>query len=271
MTSKMGPCGLCQQTRQLKESHLLPSAAYKLARDPSRRDPNPVLITKGRSFTSSHQVTTYLLCAECEDRFSRGGERYVLGQCARPGGDFKVRALLENATPLLIDPRFRIFDAAKLRGPKAEQYLYFAASVFWRAAARIWTFDGRPLERLSLGSAYQEQLRLYLLGKAGFPENGRVFVHVWSDARIDFTTTLPSSFRVDGIRRHKFCIPGITFILFLGGVVPSRYNAGALNGTQGQFIWLCRWQDDSLFRGFVTSIARSIPTGSLGRHRGQAG
>src|SRR6185437_10345842 len=43
-------------------------------------------------------------------------------------------------------------------------------------------------QRFSLGDAYQEEFRLYLLGSAAFPRNGRLLVHIWSDQAIDFTT-----------------------------------------------------------------------------------
>ena len=89
---------------------------------------------------------------------------------------------------------------------------------------------------ISFGSKYQEEFRLYLLGEAAFPENGRIFVHVWNDDPIDFTTTTPTSFRVEGVRRHKFCIPGITFILFLGGDVPKNHDQAALNSTKGNYV-----------------------------------
>lgn len=265
MFSRKDHCGLCQELRDLKESHLLPSATYKLTRERHRHDPNPVVITKGRSFTTSRQVTAPFLCQECEDRFSRRGERYVLGQCARPDGDFKLRAALQKAVPVCVDTRFRIYDVQPFLGDRTEQYLYFAASVFWRAAARTWSLDGRVLERLSLGARYQEQFRLYLLERTSFPANGRLFVHAWSNNEIDLVTTLPSTTRVDRVKRHKFCVPGIAFILFLGGNVPKEHDAGALNSHQGKSIWLCRWENDSLFRGFLESIARSTPSGSLGR------
>jgi hypothetical protein len=44
MESKVGPCGLCKEVRALRESRLLPKAIYKLARDPSRANPNPVML-----------------------------------------------------------------------------------------------------------------------------------------------------------------------------------------------------------------------------------
>lgn len=234
----------------------MPAAAYKLSRNPSRKNPHPMVVTKGSASISSRQVADRFLCGDCEQRLSKGGEAYVLGQCARLTS-FKLRALLETATPVAVDEKYRLYNAAELLGSRVDQYLYFGASVFWRAAARPWTFDGQNLARLSLG-AYEEELRQYLLQQAPFPGNGRLFLHVWSDQRIDFTTIPPSSYRVEGARRHKFCIPGITFILFLGREVSRTHDAGALNSGQGQYLWLCRWKDDSLFRGFIAAISNAI-------------
>jgi hypothetical protein len=267
MRTDVGQCGLCQEMRVLQESHLLPAALYKLSRDPSRRNPNPVLLAGGRASATSRQVAHRFLCVQCEQRFSGRGERYVLGQCARPNGEFKLRELLEEVVPVAQVSEFRLYEVGELLGPHADEYLYFAASVFWRASARAWTEDG-PRERFSLGSVYDEQFRLYLLGEADFPRNARLLVHVWSDtispdSGIGFTTIAPCSSRVDGERRHKFCVPAITFILFLGGLVPERHDAGALNSAQGKFMWLTQFANDSLFRGFANSVRQSRPSASL--------
>lgn len=245
----VGKCGLCHEGRELRDSHLLPAAVYKLARESNRRNPNPIIVTPDRASSSSKQVSDMFLCGECEGRFSRGGERYVLSQCTRQGGGFALRELLRASPPFLRDSRFTVYEVGSLLYARTEQYLYFAASVFWRASARSWTYDGRQMERLSLGP-YEEQLRLYLLGVAAFPSSARLFVHVWSDARIDFTTVAPTASRADGVRRYKFCIPGILFILFVGKETPQRQDQGALNSSQGQFMWLCPWKSDSLFEGF---------------------
>lgn len=267
MSDQLGQCGLCHQIRELCDSHLLPAAAYKLSREPSRKNPNPVVIAKDRASTTSHQVTAYFLCQECEDRFSRNGERYVLRQCARRDGEFRLRQLLSQASPFCTDEKFSVFKVSKLLGEKVEQYLYFAASVFWRAGVRSWQFEDMTLERISLGTTYQEQLRLYLLGKAPFPGNGRIFVHVWSNERVDFTTVFPCTYRVELVRRHKFCIPGILFIFFLGRDVPGKHDMGTLNSSVGRFMWMCCWQDDSLFEGFLSRIKDSKRTGSLARRK----
>ena len=71
-------CGLCQLDRPLVDSHLLPAAAYKLAREPDRQNPNPIVVTPGHAGSSSRQISDEFLCRECEDRFSKRGERYVL-------------------------------------------------------------------------------------------------------------------------------------------------------------------------------------------------
>lgn len=265
--SVVGQCGLCHERRHLRESHLLPAALYKMARDPSYKNPNPVVVAGGRAVATSRQVAERFLCQECEQRFSDHGERYILSQCARPTGEFRVRELLERAVPLGELPKVRMYDADSLLGTHASDYLYFAASVFWRASARAWRENG-PRERFSLGSQYDEQFRLYLLDRADFPQNGRLFVHVWSDtisgdAAIGFTTIAPCTSKVDGERRHKFCIPGITFILFLGGRVPERHDSGALNSSGGRFIWVSPFADDSLFRGFGELIRQARSSRSL--------
>jgi len=66
----MDGCALCSEELELRNSHLLP-AVYKLAREPHRRDPNPVIVTRRRGGSSSRQVSDHFLCSKCEDRFSR--------------------------------------------------------------------------------------------------------------------------------------------------------------------------------------------------------
>jgi hypothetical protein len=82
MESNVGRCGLCQEVRALRESHLLPKALYKLARDPSRANPNPVLLAAGRASATSRQIADRFLCDDCEQRFSDRGERLSFAKIA---------------------------------------------------------------------------------------------------------------------------------------------------------------------------------------------
>ena len=129
MTTPVAPCGLCLKPSKLQHSHLLPAALYKLSRDSSgRTDPNPVIVTRSKAITSSKQVSSYFLCESYEQRFSNNGERHILTQCARPNGQFKLRKLLQAASPLFNTPMFKGYDVQPLLGSKVDQSLYFATS-----------------------------------------------------------------------------------------------------------------------------------------------
>jgi hypothetical protein len=41
-------CALCGKLTVLIDSHLLPKALYRLLRDSGAKNPNPVLVTKGK-------------------------------------------------------------------------------------------------------------------------------------------------------------------------------------------------------------------------------
>jgi hypothetical protein len=264
----VGPCGLCLQTKELQKSHLLGAAFYKLSREEgAASDPNPVVVTRSRALTSSKQVVSPFLCGTCEQLFSHNGENYVSAQCAQPNGQFKLREQLQAASPLYVNKalQFEVYDVKPILRDKVEQYLYFAASVFWRASAHDWRMGQERSGQIGLGVEYQEQFRLYLLGKAAFPQNARVFVHVSSETQPDMTTVFPCTFRLDKARRHKFYVPGVLFILFLGSDVPRLHDGGALNGTKQQCMWLCPLQNDSLFRGILKLVGGATPTGKLHR------
>ena len=110
-----------------------------------------------------------------------------------------------------------VYDVQRLLDTKVDQYLYFAASVFGRASARSWKMGDEQVGKICLGEEYQEQFRLYLFGQAAFPKNARVYVRVSSETQVPLTvTTVPTTFRMGRAHRHKFCIPGVRFILFLG-------------------------------------------------------
>jgi len=263
MKANVGRCGLCFEERELQDSHLMPAALYKLIRKRSHApNPNPVVVTGKRSFTTSDQVSAHFLCHDCEERFHSKGEDYVLSQCAKPSGTFKLRELLEASDPVASTSQASAYKVSDLLGNKADKYLYFAASVFWRASARSWTFDSQELP-VSLGYPYQEQLRLYLLGEGGFPPKARLWVHVSRETEFASCTVFPYSERGEGKWRHKFYIPGVLFILFLGGSVPEDLDQWALNAADGGVMCLTRVEDDSLYEGSVSLVRESRPSRNL--------
>lgn len=260
----IGECGLCRQQAELRHSHFLPRAVFRMAREPASPNPNPVVVTARRAANSSRQIHDPFLCAGCEDRFSRGGESHVLREVVRSSGDFRLRDRVRRAPEVGRGTNWVAHDVRSAR-IQLEQYLYFAASLLWRAAVRDWDFEGQRLARIPLGVTYREQFREYLLGDAPFPARARLFVHVWTDDPIHFTTIAPSASRPQGTWRYKFCVPGVTFTCFVGGAAVQEQDAGALNSRGVPCMWLCRFQDDPLFRGFAElarnpeSLAGSTP------------
>ena len=257
-------CGLCLNTSELCKSHLLPAALYHMARNLAvDTDPNPAVVTPSRAFTSSKQISSPFLCAACEARFFNNGESYVLDQCFRPNGQFKIRDLLKTVVPLESNVRYDVYDVQPLLGKEVDQYLYFAASVFWRASAHHWRMGAERVAKISLGIRHQEQFRLYLLGKEAFPDKARLVVHVSSETEPQRITAFPCVTRTNGVHRHKFYIPGLLFILLLSGHAVGKSDGVALNSRERKLMWLCPWQEGSLFGGVLRHVKAATPTGNL--------
>jgi hypothetical protein len=125
----------------LRDSHFISSGFYKLARDGTRANPNPVLVSESVSIVSSDQATDYLLCTECEGRFNAGGEDWILKNCWHSESEFMLRAALLATTPSpLSTPGFTIFEGVAAAANEPDKLAYFAASIFWRGAAHDWIF-----------------------------------------------------------------------------------------------------------------------------------
>src|SRR6266404_4890948 len=143
MSHRMPTCRLCAKGKQLRDSHLLPRSMYKLLRSPGTADPEPLFISKEDVKTTSYQYKNYLLCPECEDRFSKLGETWVIGNCWRKDGHFPIRDALLTRPPVAQIPNLlTVYEAAPIASIKIDHILYFAASVFWRAAVHQWKIKG---------------------------------------------------------------------------------------------------------------------------------
>jgi hypothetical protein len=188
-----------------------------------------------------------------------------LSQFARPDGRFRLRELLETISPLERHDAVSVYDVGSILGKHVEQYLYFSVSVFWRASAHAWYRETGAFGQFSLGQDHQEKFRRYLLGETPFPEDARVWVHVSSEHRTEPSIVFPCTFTLDGMRRHKFYIPGILFILFVG---EHRFDERALNGTHRSVMWVCPWERDSLFDGVLSRIGTAKPVGKLANQLG---
>jgi len=225
-------CRLCLNVRPLCKSHYLPKAIYKTLRSSTSPNPNPVVFGAGFGYQTSEQAQTHLLCEECEARFRNGGEDWVLANCLRPSGKFPLRDILYNATPAWEDNEIRLYSCKNVPRIAPDSITYFALSVFWRAAVHHWTIAGRPVS-IELGP-YREPLRTFLLGSAPFPRSTSLSVLVW--ARNAELMLNPHSGNADGFHYHEFTIPGMAFMLFVGGRLQTEYLSMRLAPADEQYI-----------------------------------
>ena len=141
-------------------SHLLPSGVYKLLRENSLKNPNPVLLRPDVAVTSSIEVQRHFLCGVCEERFNSRGERWILGNTYQTDGTFPLYYKVMTAPARCHTDEAAFYNTSGVAEVDVAQITFFALSVFWRAAATDWPTGNR--KRLEFG-AYEEGLRKYLL------------------------------------------------------------------------------------------------------------
>lgn len=212
-----GPaCALCLNVRPLLDSHLLPAAVYKNLLDPSGPIRNMIVSNGTTASERSNQVSQHLLCQDCEILLQQGGESWVLAKRLMPDGSFLLRDTLKAATPSRTTGNGDIvYEAATIKDIRAEQLLYFAASIFWRAAAARWNLPVGHYEKLALPPALTESLRKYLLAERPLPADLVILLHVSAAAKPVQSAFLPYPVRA-GAQEFHFYIPGMLFTLANG-------------------------------------------------------
>jgi hypothetical protein len=216
-------CRLCLKVRPLCKSHLVPKANFKTLRATGKKNPHPLLISGGVVRTTSAQTQEYLLCDECEQRLRINGEDWVLSNCYRGEGEFNIRKVLLAAEPWYGDQDIQIFKASAVPEIAITPIIYFGLSVFWRAAVRDWRLPGVPIIRIDLGP-YEEPLRRYLLAESAFPDRMALNVGVSSTTDVASYFILPMSGNDSGFHYHKFSVPGMQFLLFVGSRMPAEFQ-----------------------------------------------
>jgi hypothetical protein len=204
----------------------MPAALYALARRSGSA--NPVVVTPEIAVQISNQAQAPLLCADCEDRFNRGGETWMLRNRWLSETVSPIHAALPAVAPIPGSRAdFKVYEGTAVAGLDMDSLVYFAASVFWRGAVHDWRIRDLGTTRLDLGP-YAEELRLFLLGNGPFPQNGVLVVTVSGSAQVlnnEFVMFPFLKHHEATHRSYKFVIPGMTFQLVLGRALPDHYRA----------------------------------------------
>ena len=206
-------CRLCLEEAELQDSHLLPKALYRMiGRGSNRAHPDTVQLTYGSQRKSSEQARRPLLCRPCEQRLSTNGEEWMLGQCFRGQGRFRLRATLRQGCAL------SGADTEAYSGSEEQvaRLAYFCLSVVWRASLCDWICRGERYEQIELGR-YENEIRRYLKGDTDVPGRIGVMVMLSGLDRPRLEMCLPLSYREDSYHCYRFHIPGLTFVATVGG------------------------------------------------------
>lgn len=248
-SSVLGTCRLCRKEAvALCSSHLLPAAIPRwisMSNRATGTSKGAIYVTKKTVVQKDYRIADYLLCRNCEDRFNFGGEKWLLANTYRGSGKFPLQAALQAASrdgrPLIPLQQATIVPAAATPGIELPKLLYFAASVFWRAAAHSWNQIDRRIQ-IALGP-YEERLRCFLLAEEPFPDNAALLINVGDEASPNMSAIYPYSDRVRGVWQHRFAIPGMAFWLHLGRIPNAMFSmCAARAGT----LCLAKNLDDNL-------------------------
>jgi len=164
-----------------------------------------------------------LLCWDCEQRFSRSGEDWVLKHCLHRDGSFPLASILASKTPDLSSPEnpTRIYHASGIPEINISALAYFAASTFWRGSIHPWNDDGSIPVRLG---PFQEQFRQYLMSLRAFPKDCSLWVMVRDGKEIDRLTYSPIGERKGNFHVYKFPMPGLAFSLVVSKNIPATHR-----------------------------------------------
>jgi hypothetical protein len=228
---------------------------YAYLRDDNARNPNPIVISNGAMIQSSDQISGHLLCAACEQRFNNRGERWMINHCFRLSPRrYRIHQQLIAHPPLLDVGDDLVFYSGKVL-PGIDSLVYFAASVFWRAAVHEWIGRG-GICHIELGP-YAEALRRFLLGEAAFPQHMILVVML---ARPDkarpvayFPRHSPGE-RNANYRMYDFLIPGVRFVLFVGQTIPDYFKPICAATSRDRTLGL----SDDILEDAFRKMARSL-------------
>ena len=193
---------------------------------------------------TSRQMAARFLCEACEQALNRRGENWVLRNCYRGNGVFPLAELLADEFSVEAPPPPNVYRLKEATTIKVDHLSYFAASVFWRAAARPWTFlRGKPVQ-LPLGP-YEEALRGFLVGERSFPAGVCLVVVLMANTTYDCNLYPPQELeRGDTYRYYQFKIPGLFFQAAVGSKIP--YGLRYVSTHPGRCIHVTRgrsWHD----------------------------
>jgi len=216
---RIGTCKLCLRPHQvLQRSHLMGRALYRMSRDPTAWNPNPIVITRKTTKPISRQIADYLLCHNCERLLNENGEAWMVTQVFN-GRDFPLMDRLNVAVPIQRAPSVEMFSGTQI-GLNMERLAYFALSVFWRGSVHRWRLHDGSIVFNPLG-AFEEPIRRFLVGEAGFPTDVSLVAIACTDSASQGSFYTPAKIKGVSYTGHGMLVRGVHFRMFTGTSFPQ--------------------------------------------------
>jgi hypothetical protein len=200
----------------------------------------------------------YLLCPNCESRFSAHGENWIARQVYN-GRNFPLLDRLNVAVPLHATPHLQIFSGADV-GIDTDKLAYFALSMVWRASAHKWLMPDGKTTSIDLG-AFQEPIRRFLLGETEFPTHVVVVVTACTDWVSQQTVFPPSAVPENPHTVFSSLVRGIGFRVLVGSDLPPEIREACCFASAKKHIFAANNEDKSAhawFHLFSTAVPSRI-------------
>lgn len=222
----IGVCKLCLQTKDLQDSHYLPKSTYKINRAPTLKNASPVVLSNDQLVQSSAQLSDYLLCSDCEQRFSKNGEAWVLRNIPRNYGEqFPIFDALNAETPIQEDGGTKAYAGTHVKQLDVEKIVYFALSVFWRGAVHVWKSSLHSEAPEVHLCAYEEPIRQFLLGASPLSDDVALTIYVCPNGKVLNAMLFPWEAHVPECSRYVFYVSGLGFMLHFADKLAPQFKA----------------------------------------------
>ena len=155
----------------------MPAFLYEYCRKGEHR---PMKVGNGVVMPTDRQTRDYLLCKDCEDILSQGGEEWIADKLATWDRTFPLYDLLTKQPPDFDEEGMTVYSAANNPEIRVDELTHFALGIFWKASVHSWS-GSRTEPLIDLGP-YSENVRTWLRNETRFPENIYLIAIVFSSS-----------------------------------------------------------------------------------------
>ena len=258
----IGKCKLClREGVELQKSHFLPAGGYKLIQS---FDGSPPVVTKdGIAIQTNEQITAHILCSECEERFNKNGEDWVMRYCKRHHEGFRLIELIAGASPMTPPGApMRAYSTRAIPEIDMNKLVYFGASVLWRGSVHNWKMLNRDV--VSPKIMYEEAFRKYLLGVGEFSRAVTVWVHLIENEELQHLVIPPyGRMSSDYYWKYWFVFLGIHYMFALGHLIPPNFRNLCSLRSYERFIYASEGIGDAVVRDFGPKLVSARRVGKL--------